>query len=243
MFRTKSASAMSSTRTNSSASNCLPIACTHASCSGEVAVPQIAYFRTGRVYPGQRNRSRSRGIRRSLPRPSPRSLDATHDRGGDAVRLAHDELRCARDLVRDGDLRCVQLVAGRVAAGREIDERRDPATPSATSVVPRRQARPNESETITPTSTPVCSRMAARSRSADASGSSGSKTSVPGPRALDASTPADAQTKPWRVSVMTSGGRDADDFARFPEDYLEPAGVDVAGELACALRRLDRRRA
>ena len=49
MLRTKSASATSSTCTKSSSSNCPPIARTHCSCSGEVAVPQIAYFRTRRV--------------------------------------------------------------------------------------------------------------------------------------------------------------------------------------------------
>ena len=35
-----------------------------------------------------------------------------------------------------------------------------------------------------------------------------------GPFAFDASTPADAQTKPWRVSAMTSGGRVSHDLAR-----------------------------
>ena len=45
MLRTKSASAWSSTRTNPSASNALPTERTHASWLGEVAVPQIAYFR------------------------------------------------------------------------------------------------------------------------------------------------------------------------------------------------------
>ena len=82
-----------------------------------------------------------------------------------------------------------------------------PATPSATSVVPSRHARPKESETMTPISTPASSRMLDRSRAADASGSSGSRTSVSGPFALEPSTPADAHTNPWRVSAMTSGGR------------------------------------
>ena len=42
---------------------------------------------------------------------------------------------------------------------------------------------------------------------AEASGSRGSRTSAPGSGAFDASTPADAQTKPWRVSAITSGPR------------------------------------
>ena len=60
---------------------------------------------------------------------------------------------------------------------------------------------------MTPMVTPVLSAIAVRSRTADASGSSGSRTTVSGPLAFEASTPADAQTKPCRVSVMTSGGR------------------------------------
>src|SRR5829696_5642936 len=42
---------------------------------------------------------------------------------------------------------------------------------------------------------------------AEASGSSGRRTTVSAPGAFEASTPAEAQTKPWRVSAMTSGGR------------------------------------
>ena len=62
-----------------------------------------------------------------------------------------------------------------------------PATPSATSVVPCRHARPNESLTITPTSTPVRSRMlVAQSSCAEASGSTGRRITVPGPFAFDA---------------------------------------------------------
>ena len=71
-----------------------------------------------------------------------------------------------------------------------------PATPSATSVVPSRHARPNESDTTTPTSAPVSSCSRSRRLAADASGSSGRSTSVSGPFAFEASTPAEAQTKP-----------------------------------------------
>ena len=56
-----------------------------------------------------------------------------------------------------------------------------PATPSATSVVPWRNGRPNESLTITPTSRPARSRIASRIRAAEASGSSGSRTASPPP--------------------------------------------------------------
>ena len=76
-----------------------------------------------------------------------------------------------------------------------------PATPIATSVVPRRHGRPKESLTIT--ATPSRSLR----RAAESSGSSGSKTSVPGSGAFEASTPAAAHTKPCRVSAMTSSPR------------------------------------
>ena len=64
-----------------------------------------------------------------------------------------------------------------------------PDTPSATSVVPRRKGRPKESLTMTPTSTPMHSRILSRRRRAEASGSSGSRISVLGPFAFDWSTP------------------------------------------------------
>ena len=78
-----------------------------------------------------------------------------------------------------------------------------PATPMATSVMPWRQARPNESEITTATSTPGSSASASRSLAAEASGSTGSRQTVSSPGTFEASTPALAQTKPWWVSEMT----------------------------------------
>src|SRR5439155_2134704 len=46
-----------------------------------------------------------------------------------------------------------------------------------------------------------------RSRAAERSGSSGSRTTMSGSGAFEPSTPAEAQTKPCRVSAITSGGR------------------------------------
>ena len=66
----------------------------------------------------------------------PAHVDAADDRGRDPVRLPEDELRGARELVGDGDLRGLELVADAVADASEVEERRDPAAPSATSVVP-----------------------------------------------------------------------------------------------------------
>src|SRR5262245_36551127 len=112
MLRTKSASAMSSTYPNSSDSNCLPMSRTHASCSGEVAVPQIAYVRTGRVYLRATASTEEVTLtRHEQLAAAAASLDAhaAHDDRRDAVGLAHDELCGAGDLVRDCDLGRVQL--------------------------------------------------------------------------------------------------------------------------------------
>ena len=61
---------------------------------------------------------------------------------------------------------------------------------------------------MTPGATPVSSPSRSRSAAAEASGSSGSRITVPGPFAFEASTPAEAQTKPCRVRAITSGGRE-----------------------------------
>ena len=79
---------------------------------------------------------------------------------------------------------------------------RKPETPRATSVMPRRQGRPKESLTTTPTSTPSSSRMALRRPAAERSGSSGSSVTTSPSPTLEASTPALAQTKPWCVRLM-----------------------------------------
>ena len=101
--------------------------------------------------------------------------------------------------------------AARSRSGRVVPRRSSigakPATPIATSVVPCRNGRPNESVTITPTVRPVSSRSRSRSVRALASGSTGSSTSVPASGAFEWSTPADAQMKPCWVSAITSGPR------------------------------------
>ena len=62
----------------------------------------------------------------------------------------------------------------------------------------------------------------------------------PASGAFDASTPADAQTKPCRVCAITSGGRLRTTSHALAQDHLEVARVAVrAGELARALRGLD----
>ena len=72
-----------------------------------------------------------------------------------------------------------------------------PATPIATSVVPWRNGRPNESVTTTRDRLAgQLARTASRRRRALASGSTGSRTSVPGSGAFEWSTPAEAQIEP-----------------------------------------------
>ena len=103
-----------------------------------------------------------------------------------------------------------------------------PATPSATSVVPRRQARPNESDTITPISTPVQSRI-------------GVAQIRRGGVRIDRQQ--DERVRPLRVRRVDTG-RGADeavtrlgdderrsgshDLARLSEDHLEPPRIGVA---------------
>ena len=95
--------------------------------------------------------------------------------------------------------RSSELVAGRIVAGRARSRSTSiPAAPIATFAIPRRHERPNVSVTITPSERPVRSSSPARRAAAEASGSSGSRTTVSGAGAFEASTPADAQTNPWR---------------------------------------------
>ena len=60
-----------------------------------------------------------------------------------------------------------------------------------------------------------------------------------GPFAFDASTPAEAQTKPWCVSAMTSGGRVRTSSLLSRRMTSSRRGSSSPGELACPLRRLE----
>ena len=171
----------------------------------------------------------------------PAHVEPADDRGRDRVRLPEHELRGARELVGDRDLRCLELVARR-RRGRRVRSSSGviPATPSATSVVPWRKGRPNESLDDHADVTAVRARADLRGcAAAEASGSSGRSTSVPSPFAFDASTPAEAQTKPCRVSEMISGGRDPDDLDALLQDRLDVARIAIARELERPLGRLD----
>ena len=173
-------------------------------------------------------------------RPQP-----AHDHRRDTLGFAAHEVGGGGDLVGEGDLRGAQDVPRAVDRPAQVERAAArPATPIATSVVPRRNGRPNESLTITATSVPACRRIEARIRRALSSGSTGRRTTVPGSGAFDVSTPADAQTKPWRVSAITSGAARAHDALRLAQDHLDLARVaHLAGELARAIRTARRRRA
>ena len=67
---------------------------------------------------------------------------------------------------------------------------------------------------------------------------------MPSPGAFDASTPADAQTNPWRVSAITSGGRERTTSPALAQDHLDLPRVAVrARELDARGRTARRRRA
>ena len=144
---------------------------------------------------------------RSCPLPSPARSSPRTIAAGHSVGLAHDELCGARDLVGDGDLGRVQLVAGRVTSPSEIEERTE--SRHAQRDVGRSTAE-RSSEGVADDDADLDVRAARGSGraggGADASGSSGSRISVSGPFAFDWSTPAEAQTNPWRVSAMMSVG-------------------------------------
>ena len=79
-----------------------------------------------------------------------------------------------------------------------------PAMPMAMSVWPSRHGRPNVSLTMTATSAPRAAKPA-RMRRAEASESSGSSTTRPWAPLELWSMPLLAHTKPWWVSVMSTG--------------------------------------
>ena len=130
-----------------------------------------------------------------------------HDGDRDATVLAHDELGRRGQLVGDADLGGDELAAARIERAPQVDDGGhagaadghvgDAAPPGPAEGVgdddphARRRAR--------------C-RRPARIRRAERSGSSGSSAAVPS-ATLERSTPALAQTKPCRVSLITRSPR------------------------------------
>ena len=99
-----------------------------------------------------------------------------------------------------------------------------PATPMATSVTPRRQVRPKVSDTTTPTDDAVTVLERLADPPGRAVGVDREQGGGPG-STLERSTPALAQTNPWRVSVISRSPRRADDphrLATRPGGCLAP---------------------
>ena len=93
---------------------------------------------------------------------------------------------------------------------------------------------------MTPGEMPVSSLRRSRSAAAEASGSSGSRITVPGPFAFDASTPAEAQTKPCLRARDHERRPRAHDLRRLVQDHLHlPRVAFVACELDGPRGRLD----
>ena len=134
-----------------------------------------------------------------------------------------------RDLVGHGPDRRAHARPSASGVPRRSSSGAIPETPIATSTMPQRHGRPNESDTITARSTPVRSRVAARIRPADASGSTGRRvTTMPlaGPTLL-ASIPPFAQTNPCGGLGDDHPVRHAHDAAGLAQDHLDLARVAV----------------
>ena len=112
----------------------------------------------------------------------------------------------AADAISSALARIVDFITRPSASGvpRRSSIGISPDTPIATSVMPQRHGRPNESDTMTGTSTPNLARMASRIARAEPSGSCGRRVTMwplAGPT-FDASMPPLAQMKPCSVSVI-----------------------------------------
>ena len=114
-----------------------------------------------------------------------------------------------------------------------------PATPIATSTMPVRNGRPNESLTTTPTSRPVRSPILLANGGRGSVGVDGQQHERPGfgrVRRVDAGRRAD---EPVARLGNHEGRSRADDARRLAEDHLEVARVVPARELDGRGRRLD----
>ena len=136
----------------------------------------------------------------------PCGIDAADDGDRDAAGLAHDQLGGRRQLVGHGHLGDLQDAAERVGGAAQVDDGGDAGAADGDVGEPLRQARPNVSETITPTSTPARARRPSRMRRAERSESMGRRAAKPC-STFERSTPVLAHTKPWLVSVMMRSPR------------------------------------
>ena len=133
------------------------------------------------------------------------------------------------DLVGDGDHRRPQLVAGRIALALQVAQHLDAC--GADRDVGRSLA-PRAAERVADDDSDLAARQLVQPRAQVVPrrrpDRPGSRTSVPGSGAFDASTPADAQMKPWRVSAITSEPRVRTTRFASRRIDLDPARVAVA---------------
>ena len=177
----------------------------------------------------QRRRARAVVVGHVAPEP------ADDHRGLARVLVAH-QVRRGRGLVGHGDPRS-RAARGRAASARprQSSSAASPAMPIATSHWPWRQARPKESA-MTTAGRPGSAGPQARARWRR--DRAAAVTTCPRRAALEASTPALAQTKPWRVrqiSTPRSARSTAADSSR--------TTWTCARVLAVPARKLDRARA
>ena len=175
-----------------------------------------------------------------LVRPSVAGdVEAADDGGRDAGELPHHELRSGGDLVGDGDDRRWSTWPTGSVWPRRSTSGAIPAQPIATSTMPFRKGRPNESLITTPTSRPVRSarpRADARGRRVGIDRQEHERARLGRVRRVDARRGADEAVPRLRDHERRPR---PDDRGRLGEDHLEAASVVSGRELARALRRLD----
>ena len=169
--------------------------------------------------------------------PSPSRVDAADDSGRGFPSPSPSRARRrrrARRRWRSGSRAAGSRTIAACPGGRAGGVR--PATPSATSTVPlAERAAERVGDVITPNVAPGLIAQAVADVAA-ASDRAGAARAFP-PFAFEASTPADAQTKPCRVSAMISGGRTRMTRVALSENHLHVARVAITSVSSCARRR------
>ena len=166
-------------------------------------------------------------------------VEATYHCGRHAAHLPHHELGRARELVGDGDLRRVQLVAGPVADTAEVEQRgqardaeRDIGRP-----LPERAAEGVADDHAHVAAGPLANRVAQPCRRRVGIERQQDECAVaPGVRGIDAGRGADEAVARLGDDQRRSH---ADDVSALLQDPLDVARVAVVGELERPRRRLD----
>ena len=164
---------------------------------------------------------------RSCPLPSPVAFSPRTIAEGIPRVLPVTKLGGTGDLVRDRDVGCVQDVSRRVVSTLQVEERcHSRHTERDVGRAPPKRS----SEGVADDDRNVLARQLADAFT-EAAGRSvridGKENEGVEPSRFDWSTPADAQTKPCRVSAMTRGRPGAHDPTALPEDHLQATRILV----------------